>query len=104
MQSRDGGGPPVRENKRFPFAMPLSADSPYLIDASGFAGTAERVLIPSGEQEVCEVVREAAASGTPLTIAGAGTGLTGGRVPQGGWVISMERLNSIQVQPGSAVC
>jgi len=84
--------------------MNVPADSPYLIDASGFAGTAERVLIPSGEEEVSQMVREAAAGGIALTIAGAGTGLTGGRVPQGGWVISLERLNRIDVRPGLAVC
>jgi FAD/FMN-containing dehydrogenase len=84
--------------------MPVPADSPYLIDASGFSGTADRVLIPSTEQEVCEIVREAAASGIPLTVAGAGTGVTGGRVPQGGWVISMERLDSISIQTGLAIC
>jgi FAD/FMN-containing dehydrogenase len=84
--------------------MSVPADSPYLIDASGFTGTAERVLIPVNEAEVAAMVREAAAAGVPLTIAGAGTGVTGGRVPQGGWVISMERLNSIEIENGYAVC
>ncbi len=84
--------------------MSLPSDSPYLIDASGFTGTAERVLLPETEAQVCEMVREAAAAGASLTIAGAGTGVTGGRVPQGGWVISMERLNSIEIEKGHAVC
>jgi len=84
--------------------MPVPADSPYLLDASGFSGTAERVLIPASEEEVCAFVREADAAKVPLTIAGAGTGVTGGRVPQGGWVISMERLNPIEIQTGFAVC
>jgi FAD/FMN-containing dehydrogenase len=83
--------------------MPVPADSPYLLDASGFTGTADHILVPASEHEVSEMVREAAAAGTPLTIAGAGTGVTGGRVPQGGWVISLERLNSIGIQTGHAV-
>jgi FAD/FMN-containing dehydrogenase len=84
--------------------MPVPADSPYLLDASGFTGTADHILIPANEHEVSEMVREAAAAGTPLTIAGAGTGVTGGRVPQGGWVISLERLTNIEIETGHAVC
>lgn len=90
--------------KVLPEIMSLPSDSPYLIDASGFTGTAERVLIPETEAQVCDMVREAVAAGVSLTIAGAGTGVTGGRVPQGGWVISMERLNSIEIEKGHAVC
>jgi FAD/FMN-containing dehydrogenase len=84
--------------------MSLAADSPYLIDASGFTGRAERVLIPESEAEVSRMLVEAAAAGAPVTIAGAGTGVTGGRVPQGGWVLSMERLNSIAIETGYAIC
>jgi FAD/FMN-containing dehydrogenase len=38
-----------------------------------------------------------------VTIAGAGTGVTGARVPFGGWVISMERFTRIEIQPGHAI-
>ncbi|HEY1639024.1 MAG TPA: FAD-binding oxidoreductase [Rhizomicrobium sp.] len=79
-------------------------DSPYLVDASGYRGAAERILLPSTEAEVVEILRAAAANGTPVTIAGAGTGLTGGRVPHGGWLICLERLASIAVSAGRAVC
>jgi FAD/FMN-containing dehydrogenase len=79
-------------------------DSPYLIDASGYKGTADRILIPDDEAGVVQVLREASAAGVPVTVSGAGTGLTGGRVPQGGWVVSLERLNSIEIREGSAVC
>lgn len=84
--------------------MSLAADSPYLTDASGYTGSAERVCIPESDAQVAAIVREAAAAGTPLTISGAGTGVTGGRVPHGGWVISLERLNSIDIRSGSAIC
>jgi FAD/FMN-containing dehydrogenase len=79
-------------------------DSPYLIDASGYKGTADRILIPADEAGVIQVLREASAAGVPITVSGAGTGLTGGRVPQGGWVLSLELLNSIEIRDGSAVC
>jgi FAD/FMN-containing dehydrogenase len=69
------------------------ADSPYLIDASGYTGSAERILLPQNEAGVAGIMRDAAASGTAVTVSGAGTGLTGGRVPHGGWVVSTERLH-----------
>ncbi len=51
-----------------------------------------------------QIVRDAAAAQVPLTISGAGTGLTGGRVAQGGWVVSLDRLNRIETHNGYAVC
>lgn len=75
----------------------------YLEDASGFRGTAERVVIPANEDELSEALREANASSTPVTIAGAGTGLTGARVPQGGWVVSLEKFTRLEIHPGCAI-
>jgi len=73
----------------------------YLEDASGFTGTAEAVLLPENEAEVSAILRQAQRTGTPVTVSGAGTGLTGGRVAQGGWVVSLERLNRIvDLAPG----
>ena len=60
----------------------------YLIDASGFKGQAEKVLVPAGEAELLSIVAEAARDKIPITISGAGTGVTGGRVAQSGWVVS----------------
>jgi FAD/FMN-containing dehydrogenase len=79
-------------------------DSDYLTDASGFRGSAERVFLPESEADVSQILRDATAANTPVTLAGAGTGLTGGRVAQGGWVLSLERLKRIYVQPGYAIC
>ena len=76
----------------------------YLEDASNLRGFAERVYTPKDETELSSILREASASGTPVTIAGAGTGVTGGRVPFGGWVISMEKFNRLEVHRGYAVC
>ena len=38
-----------------------------------------------------------------MTVAGAGTGVTGARVPLGGWVLSLEKLARVEVYPGYAV-
>ncbi len=84
--------------------MAPQGDSPYLIDASGFKGSADRILIPDNEDGVAQILRDAASASAPVTISGAGTGVTGGRVPQGGWVVSLEKLNRIEVRTGSAVC
>jgi FAD/FMN-containing dehydrogenase len=77
-------------------------DEKYLTDASGFTGWAERLIVPETEAQVVEVLREASKSGTSVTVAGAGSGLTGSRVPQGGWVMSMERFRKIEIEPGLA--
>lgn len=68
----------------------------YLTDASNIpGGYAERLVTPSSHEEVVEIVRECAASGTPITVSGAGTGLAGGRSPRGGIVLDTRRLDTI---------
>jgi len=76
----------------------------YLEDSSGYRGEAEQVFLPSNLDELGELVRDASTHGIPLSLAGAGTGLTGARVPHGGWVISLERFRSLEIQPGRASC
>jgi FAD/FMN-containing dehydrogenase len=77
-------------------------DASYLTDASGFTGWAERLIVPRTEAEVVETLAEAVRTGTPVTIAGAGSGLTGARVPQGGWVLSLERFRKLEIERGFA--
>lgn len=67
----------------------------YLTDASNFKGNCDAVYIPENETELSELVKMLYESNVEFTIAGAGTGLTGGRVPQGGVVVSMEKFNKI---------
>ncbi|HEY1339000.1 MAG TPA: FAD-binding oxidoreductase [Bryobacteraceae bacterium] len=55
------------------------------------------------EAEVAATLREASRCGIPVTAAGAGTGVTGGRVPFGGWVLSLEKFTRLEVQPGYAI-
>ena len=74
----------------------------YLTDASGFTGYADRVILPEDEPQVLAALAEAVQTRTPLTIAGAGSGLTGSRVPQGGWVLSLEKFRKLEIEAGYA--
>ena len=67
----------------------------YLVDASNTKGFCEAVYIPENVSEIIEIVIEANKQKQPVTISGNGTGVTGARVPQGGIVISTEKLNRI---------
>jgi FAD/FMN-containing dehydrogenase len=84
-----------------PMAAPFDA---YLQDASGYRGEAQEVFIPADLKELSKIVKKADVQGTPLTIAGAGTGLTGARVPHGGYVISLERFRKLEIDRGRARC
>ena len=74
----------------------------YLEDASGAKGYADRICIPKNESELLSMLAEARAAGAPVTIAGGGSGLTGGRVPNGGWLISMEKFRKLEIGLGMA--
>lgn len=68
----------------------------FLADASNLAGGhASRVYLPESSEEAADALARASRERTPVTIAGAGTGIVGGRVPFGGVVLSTERLNHI---------
>ncbi len=86
--------------------MEVSAEdlTPFLEDSSGYKGSAERLFVPSTIEEVREVVLEASQRKIPLTVAGAGTGLTGARVPKSGWVISLSRFQTLEISAGRARC
>ena len=74
----------------------------YLEDASGLRGFAERLLIPENEEGVSEILSRATRENIPITVCGAGTGVSGGRVPQGGWLVSLEKFSNLDVNPGTA--
>ncbi len=70
---------------------------PYTEDASGMkGGRAERVYIPATEEEAAALLAECAARREPLTLSGAGTGLTGARIPMGGSVLATDALGGIR--------
>ncbi len=65
----------------------------YLEDASLFpGGSADKIFFPESSHEVIQVITECVAKSIPITISGRGTGLTGGRVPQKGVILSLDRL------------
>lgn len=67
----------------------------YLTDASNYKGSCEAVYIPQNKEELIEILKDVNQRKIKVTISGAGTGLTGARVPDGGIVISTEKLNKI---------
>jgi D-lactate dehydrogenase (cytochrome) len=69
----------------------------FLADASNIAGGhAARVVFPSNAEEIAVALAEATHERVPITVAGAGTGIVGGRVPFGGIVLATNRLNRIR--------
>lgn len=75
----------IKENKEFFLD--------YLTDSSNLQGGAEFLFLPQTEEDIVEVVRDAAAQQLPLTVCSARTGNVGGAVPMGGALMGMERLS-----------
>ena len=68
----------------------------YIVDASNLSGGyADCLYMPETEEEVGEILKECSQKKIPITIAGAGTGLAGGRIPFGGAVLSLAKMNKI---------
>jgi len=74
--------------------------APYLRDASNCPeGQASEVVIPETVDELREFLKS---NDQPITVSGAGTGLTASRVPASGVVISMERFKELgEVEEGA---
>jgi FAD/FMN-containing dehydrogenase len=72
-------------------------------DASGFRGEADKIVTPTTEDCAIAFLRRASETATPVTIAGAGTGVTGGGVPLGGALLSLAKLNRLEIRQGSAI-
>lgn len=68
--------------------------APYLKDASNFSdGQANEVIIPESREELVAFLKD---NESPVSLAGAGTGLTASRIPLSGVVISMERFKKME--------
>ena len=68
----------------------------YLADASNMAGGhVARVVWPESAAEAAALLHDATQTRTPVTVAGAGTGIVGGRVPFGGIVLATDKLKRI---------
>ncbi len=71
----------------------------FITDESGTfrASRIRRIVFAETEAEVAEVLREATARGEPVTVSGAGTGITGARVAvHGGTVLVMDHMRQPQ--------
>lgn len=67
----------------------------------GVVGHAEALVLPADTEEVARVLAWSYRHGVPLTVRGGGTGLAGGAVPDGGIVLSLERLDRVRsIDPG----
>ncbi len=67
----------------------------FLRDESRLAGAADSLSFPADESEVRELLSRFAASGTPVTVQGARTGIAGGAVPLAGHAMSLSRMNRV---------
>ena len=68
----------------------------YFEDSSNLkGGFADAVVIPENSSELAAFLKEANLKSTPVTISGGGTSTTGSRIPFGGVILSMEKLNRI---------
>ncbi|MBN1676129.1 MAG: FAD-binding oxidoreductase [Kiritimatiellae bacterium] len=65
----------------------------YLADESRMRGCADRISFPESEAQLAAILKAAQEARTPVTVSGARTGITGGAVPQGGWLVSLVRLD-----------
>jgi FAD/FMN-containing dehydrogenase len=72
-------------------------------DASGFRGEADEIVTPESEAGVIAFLERTSKAAIPVTVAGAGTGVTGGRVPQRGVLLSLQKLNRLEIHQGYAV-
>src|SRR5215212_3826692 len=72
---------------------------PYLADATetrGLRGRADAVALPADAEEARRVVAWCYEHDVPITPRGGGSGYAGGAVPDGGVVLSLERLRGVR--------
>ena len=67
----------------------------YMTDESRLCGRADRIFFPRSESDLIAVLRTADQSRIPVTLSGARTGITGGAVPMGGWLVSLDKMDRI---------
>lgn len=85
--------------------MAETAEGPTWIpieDASGFQGRAEKVFAPATPAEVSALLKLANEQKIPVTFMGAGSGVTGGGVPESGWAVSLEKFRRLELRDGQA--
>ena len=76
----------------------------YFQDHSGLkGGYADKLYIPENESELASILKDASLNHTHITISGAGTGVTGGRVPFGGAIVSLEMFTTLALLKPTAM-
>ncbi len=70
----------------------------YIRDESSIIiGKAKKILFPQNEMQIFEILKDANIKKEFVTISGAGTGITGSRVPFDGWIVSTELMTCVNV-------
>ncbi len=64
----------------------------YLSDESRRSGCADTIAFAESESDIAQVLRQAAADGTPVTVQSGLTGITGGATPDGGLILNVSRM------------
>jgi D-lactate dehydrogenase (cytochrome) len=65
----------------------------YLKDESNFKGSAQAIFFPETISDMELILAQAREAGMDVTVSAGRTGITGGAVPEGGWLVSLERMN-----------
>lgn len=65
----------------------------FLHDSSNFKGECSKIYLPECNDDIIEAVELSKNMGEALTVSGGGTGLTGGRVPLGGAILNLSKIN-----------
>ncbi|MBF0547916.1 MAG: FAD-binding oxidoreductase [Candidatus Riflebacteria bacterium] len=87
----------VPNSRKFDFDSKADLESidRYLSDESKMRGTADAIFFPESTEEVAIILEEARKRMRTVTISGGRTGVAGGAVPNGGWLLSMEKMNKV---------
>ena len=73
----------------------LSNSDQYNIDESKSRGESEGVFLPNDIDQIKEILKRARDENFKITVCGNRTGVCGGSVPHGGYVLSTERMDRI---------
>jgi D-lactate dehydrogenase (cytochrome) len=92
-EGKDSSDDAVRADSE---ALIKSTYESYLSDESGLGpGTAQTIFFPTNEKQIGDFLREMNDREATVTISGGRTGIVGGAVPNGGALMSLERMNQI---------
>lgn len=73
----------------------------YLRDESRYLGNCREICFPADPDQLRQALADCAASRIPVTIQGARTGIAGAGAPNGGRLISTEKLDEIRMEGAS---